>query len=228
MTQQRRHTVDRILDIIDGGLQTPKPDPTFGEVSPRNVEECARCSKRQLAEDSDFCDACRAYLLGDSETAPPTVTTIERFSEVTTMEQIRELLIAGAISFNDAITLAARALSVHAAAIQQHEPVLGRPLRCFGGPLDGQMRVHAGQYLRIAFPSQPSYEEVEYREYRIERIVYRVPTRGYNSHMAFLSAVSVHCTSYVLVAEDYPVERITDQLNVIAALPNVLNRWARP
>jgi hypothetical protein len=36
-------TTDRILAVIDAGLQTPEPDPTFGEISPENDDGCTRC-----------------------------------------------------------------------------------------------------------------------------------------------------------------------------------------
>jgi hypothetical protein len=55
-----------IIDLIDVGLQTPAPDPTYGEVSPSNRESCARCH-RPPANDSDWCEGCRAYLLGDRD-----------------------------------------------------------------------------------------------------------------------------------------------------------------
>lgn len=55
---------DRAIAAIDAGLQTPQPDPTYGEVSPRNTNTCARCT-RPPAPDSDWCEGCRAYLLGD-------------------------------------------------------------------------------------------------------------------------------------------------------------------
>lgn len=59
-------SVDRILDLIDAGLQTPVPDPEFGEVSPRNSSLCARCQWTPPADDSEFCPACRAWLLDDA------------------------------------------------------------------------------------------------------------------------------------------------------------------
>lgn len=66
------NSVDRILDIIDTGLQTPAPDPSFGEVSPPNVEGCARCGAPPADEGGDFCAGCRAFLLGDTDTDPAT------------------------------------------------------------------------------------------------------------------------------------------------------------
>jgi hypothetical protein len=56
----------KIVDLIDVGLQTPAPDPTYGEVSPINRETCARCH-RPPADESDWCEGCRAFLLGDRE-----------------------------------------------------------------------------------------------------------------------------------------------------------------
>jgi hypothetical protein len=58
-----------IINLIDVGLQTPAPDPTYGEVSPINRETCARCP-RPPADESEFCLGCRAYLLGDREEDP--------------------------------------------------------------------------------------------------------------------------------------------------------------
>jgi hypothetical protein len=62
------------VDLLDVGLQTPAPDPTYGEVSPANRESCARCY-RPPADDSEFCLGCREYLLGDREEDP----RVERF-----------------------------------------------------------------------------------------------------------------------------------------------------
>ena len=62
-------TVDRILDVIDAGLQTPAPDPTFGEVSPTVHDRCVRCQTRPPAG-GDFCGPCRAFLLGDDPPEP--------------------------------------------------------------------------------------------------------------------------------------------------------------
>lgn len=65
-------TADRILDMIDAGLQTPVPDPTYGEVSPKRHDRCARCERQDPAGDGDLCGDCRAFLLGDSDTDPAT------------------------------------------------------------------------------------------------------------------------------------------------------------
>lgn len=56
-------SVDKILEALDVGLQTPVPDPTFGEVSPVNSEGCWRCGAT-AASDSDvgLCARCRRYL----------------------------------------------------------------------------------------------------------------------------------------------------------------------
>jgi hypothetical protein len=62
-------TADRILDVIDAGLQTPVPDPTFGEISPEDHGGCTRCDA-DVPESVDLCDGCRAFLLGDSEVDP--------------------------------------------------------------------------------------------------------------------------------------------------------------
>jgi hypothetical protein len=61
--------LDRILDVIDTGLQTPVPDPTHGERSPRNRPGCVRCDGH-VAEGTDLCGGCRAFLLDDSDTDP--------------------------------------------------------------------------------------------------------------------------------------------------------------
>lgn len=58
-------TPDEIIEFIDAGLQTPLPDPTYGEVSPRSVDTCVRCTRKRSG-DSDFCEPCRAFLLGDA------------------------------------------------------------------------------------------------------------------------------------------------------------------
>lgn len=70
-------TLDRIVDLIDVGLQTPMPDPSFGEVSPRVEAGCVRC-QRDVDDDADLCPDCRAFLLGDTDADPalPPVRTI--------------------------------------------------------------------------------------------------------------------------------------------------------
>jgi hypothetical protein len=62
--------VDRILKAIDAGLQTPMPDPTFGEQAPINHGRCARCETNPPAKDGDLCSGCRAFLLGDADVDP--------------------------------------------------------------------------------------------------------------------------------------------------------------
>lgn len=69
---------DEILELIDVGLQTAKADPSFGEISPVNLENCARCSSPDLAPSSEFCPPCRAFLLGDGpEPRGPKTTELE-------------------------------------------------------------------------------------------------------------------------------------------------------
>lgn len=69
MTSER---AAKVLAVIDAGLQTPMPDPSFGEVSPVVTDRCPRCNTRDPADQSEFCAPCRAYLLGDAP-EPPTV-----------------------------------------------------------------------------------------------------------------------------------------------------------
>jgi hypothetical protein len=64
----------RILDLIDTGLQTPQPDPSFGEVSPTEEHTCLRCPRSPEPE-SDFCAPCRAFLLGDLVDDPAMAAT---------------------------------------------------------------------------------------------------------------------------------------------------------
>lgn len=53
--------VDRILDLIDAGLQTSS------EVGLELAEPgwCTRCTRLPVADGSEFCPTCRGYLLGD-------------------------------------------------------------------------------------------------------------------------------------------------------------------
>jgi hypothetical protein len=71
-------STDRILGILDAGLQTPVPDPTYGEVSDKVHGRCARCESHDPAEGGDLCEGCRAFLLGDSETDPAVGDSVER------------------------------------------------------------------------------------------------------------------------------------------------------
>ena len=54
-------STDRIIDLIDAGLGQ-SAEGGYGEIHP---ESCARCVRRDPAEGSDFCEPCRAFLLGD-------------------------------------------------------------------------------------------------------------------------------------------------------------------
>ncbi len=66
-------SVDRILDILDTGLQTPVPDPTFGECSPVNDARCWRCQRGAPVDGSavGVCEHCRRVLLDET---PPAVS----------------------------------------------------------------------------------------------------------------------------------------------------------
>lgn len=52
---------DRVLDVIDAGLGSSF-EQSYAAVRP---DLCTRCVVRKPAVDSDFCGACRAFLLGD-------------------------------------------------------------------------------------------------------------------------------------------------------------------
>jgi hypothetical protein len=58
---------DRILDIIDGGLQSSIEHGFRVDNSPN---ACIRCLKTEPAEGGDLCRGCRAFLLGDSRVDP--------------------------------------------------------------------------------------------------------------------------------------------------------------
>lgn len=59
--------IDRILDILDTGDQSSNE---VGEYV--DTDMCGRCGLRPPIEDSEFCDGCRAWLLGDVEDPPET------------------------------------------------------------------------------------------------------------------------------------------------------------
>lgn len=56
-------TTDRILDVIDAGLQS-SPEPGYG--TDHTPGMCARCQHTELT-DGDLCSPCRAFLLGDTD-----------------------------------------------------------------------------------------------------------------------------------------------------------------
>ena len=60
-------TVDRILDVLDVGLQT---STETGYGTDHDAERCARCQRHDPAEGGDLCPGCRAFLLGDSDDDP--------------------------------------------------------------------------------------------------------------------------------------------------------------
>lgn len=59
--------VDRILDILDVGLQT---SAEHGYGTDRDAGQCARCQCHEPMPDGDLCAGCRAFLLGDSDDDP--------------------------------------------------------------------------------------------------------------------------------------------------------------
>lgn len=96
---------DRILWIIDAGLQTPVPDPSFGEISPTVSPRCARCDTLTPADESEFCAPCRAYLLGD---APEPVTSLEE-----AMRRVNDAVMASMDEFAERIRSLADAVARH-------------------------------------------------------------------------------------------------------------------
>lgn len=62
-------TTDRILDIIDAGLQSSTEG---GEAVDLWPDYCARCQDADRPDDGDLCHDCRAFLLGDSDDDPIT------------------------------------------------------------------------------------------------------------------------------------------------------------
>lgn len=101
-------TTDRILDLIDAGLQSS----TEAGQSLGDPDLCARCQHTPHADDSDFCAGCRAYLLGDSDVdtrQPPDNTE-------------RLLLLSDMILYGNAYTTAGR--RVDPRTVRRTNPVL--------------------------------------------------------------------------------------------------------
>jgi len=60
-------SVDRILAVIDAGLQSTS-ELMVDEGDDRSA--CVRCQRADRAEGSDWCGPCRAFLLGDTDDDP--------------------------------------------------------------------------------------------------------------------------------------------------------------
>lgn len=60
--------LDKILDTIDGGLQSTTEMPTS---YPMDTSLCVSCCAAPPAEDSSWCEPCRARLLDESLPPPP-------------------------------------------------------------------------------------------------------------------------------------------------------------
>lgn len=72
MTSNRVDQILRTIDeTLDVGAQTPVPDPSFGEISPRVNGLCVRCQRVEPSGDAGYCDRCRAIVLGDVPEQPP-------------------------------------------------------------------------------------------------------------------------------------------------------------
>jgi hypothetical protein len=104
------NTTDRILAVIDAGLQTPVPDPTFGEVSPAVDGGCARCGVEPAA-DSEFCGGCRAFLLGDSDVDPLAVRLPEVEAAGAALAQAFQTIGQAAVEVSRQVTAWFRGLS---------------------------------------------------------------------------------------------------------------------
>lgn len=57
---------DEALRVIDVGLQSSPESDMYSDVAPVISGRCSRCDRREPVESSDFCEPCRAYLLGDA------------------------------------------------------------------------------------------------------------------------------------------------------------------
>lgn len=59
-------STDRILAAIDAGMQTSPESDVYVDVAPAILDVCVRCQRRDRDGDSDWCEPCRAFLLGDA------------------------------------------------------------------------------------------------------------------------------------------------------------------
>lgn len=71
-------SIDKILDIIDAGLQS-SPEIGYGHTD-TSRNSCARCQLNEPVEGGDLCIGCRRFLLGDSDEDPKTVRPKPDFS----------------------------------------------------------------------------------------------------------------------------------------------------
>lgn len=69
MKKQRR--VDRVLELLDNATQE-SPEASYGTDFDRDL--CARCQCEAHADESDFCEGCRSFLLGDTDVDPREVS----------------------------------------------------------------------------------------------------------------------------------------------------------
>lgn len=67
-------SIDRVLDVIDAGLQS---SPEHGYGTDHAPDRCARCQQNDVG-DGDLCVACRMFLLGDID-VDPRLTCSSRF-----------------------------------------------------------------------------------------------------------------------------------------------------
>lgn len=66
---------ERILDVLDVGLQT---SAETGYGTDHDPERCARCQRHDPMPDGDLCPGCRTFLLGDSDDDPTVVRQTEQ------------------------------------------------------------------------------------------------------------------------------------------------------
>ena len=72
-------SIDRILDVLDVGLQT---SDEHGYGTDLNGDACARCQRHEPAEGGDLCTGCRAFLLGDTNEDPAPVRSAHHEAEI--------------------------------------------------------------------------------------------------------------------------------------------------
>lgn len=88
-------TSDRILDLIDAGLQSSSESDRYRDVAPSVGEGCVRCDTSDVPEGGDLCKGCRAFLLDDSETDPAaTGNWGGQRSTLTIIDEVQENLLA--------------------------------------------------------------------------------------------------------------------------------------
>lgn len=213
--------VDDILDVIDAGLQSSWESGYGTDYRP---DQCVRCQCAPPVEDGSFCAGCRAVLLGDSDDGP---SVVPQFTE----DEALRILLDYSVSME-----AGRRTYDMVRPARRQEP---GPLRCFGGPKDGELLTIPGDrhVVLVPIPATISWSvdeptdvmapAIETARYDVEQFFMHDTRWCYPPLIGHTERC--HTIARCLVAQGHDRQQITNQVNALIKITAVMaaNWWTR-